>query len=330
METVSTSAIDSLPITGSVVTVGNFDGVHRGHGLLIGEVVSAAKAQGLSSVIVTFEPHTRAVLFPDTTQQILSTLDEKAVLIGSYGADYLVSIPFTREFAAIPAEEFVQRYLIKQCKARQWIMGEGHTFGKNHGGNKNFSHHSKGKNDIYIVSASSMRINERVISSTEIRANIVKGRIDDAVAMLGHPYLIVSRRISGVKKGTQIGYPTINFENLPSNKVLPPPGIYAAEVEFGEHRWKGALYFGDCPTFGNRDRHFEFHCFEYNGIEPRQGENTCLWLHTKIRSDKAFTDAAKLRASIKDDIESIKIFFHRRRSNASNKREKAGTCSKVR
>ena len=309
MKLITSNERTVLPAAGSVVSVGNFDGVHRGHGLLIKDVVSIAKEKGLTSVIVTFEPHTRAVLTPGADQPILSTLEEKTVLIGLYGVDYLVCIPFTPEFAALSADEFVQRYLIERFNARHWVMGEGHTFGKNHGGNKNFSHESKGKNDIYVVSTSSMHMHERVISSTEIRSCIVEGRIDDAVAMLGHPYLLISRRISGVKKGTQIGYPTINFESLPSNKVLPPPGIYAAEVEFEKHRWKGALYFGDCPTFGNRDRHFEFHLFDYQGIEPPHGAKAFLWLHTKIRFDKAFTDAAQLSASIKEDIAAIKYFF---------------------
>ncbi len=309
MEIVTLSETDSLPIAASVVSVGNFDGVHRGHDLLIKEVVARAHREHCTSVIVTFEPHTRNVLFPNAIQPILSTFEEKAVLIEPYGVDYLVRVPFTSAVAAMPAGAFVDNYIISKCKARHWIMGEWHTFGKNHGGNKNFSHKSKGKNDIYIVAVPSLALNDRVISSTEIRANIVEGRIDEAVAMLGHPYLMVSRRIAGVKKGSQLGYPTLNFINLTSNKVLPPPGIYAAEVAFNDRRWKGALYFGDCPTFENRNRHFEFHIFDYNGEEPEEGACAGLWLHSWIREDHAFKDPKALTASIKRDIETIKKFF---------------------
>ena len=141
--------------------------MHRGHGLLIRDVVSRAASQGLKSVIVTFEPHTRAVLFPGARQPILSTLEEKAK--PSKPMERRISFVFRLPWSwpALSAGEFVQRYLIDRLKARQWVMGEGHTFGKNHGGNKNFSHESKGKNDICMVSAPSMLLHERVISSTE-------------------------------------------------------------------------------------------------------------------------------------------------------------------
>jgi riboflavin kinase/FMN adenylyltransferase len=272
-------------------------------------VTARAQAKQYSSVIVTFEPHTRAILFPEAPQPILSTFEEKVILIKGFDADYLVCIPFNAALAALTAEEFKENIMVKKLKAQQWIMGEGHTFGKNRAGSKNFPHNSKGKNDIYIVSAQIMDLNGRVVSSTEIRSNIIQGRIDIAVAMLGHPYLMVARRIKGLKKGTQLGYSTLNFSNLPSNKVLPPPGIYAAEVEFGERRWKGALYFGDCPTFGNRDRHFEFHVFDFSGGEPMEGENADIWLHSRIRGDRAFNGAEELSASIKQDIETIKKIF---------------------
>jgi riboflavin kinase/FMN adenylyltransferase len=309
MQIVLASEIDSLPITESVASVGNFDGVHRGHDLLIRDVKTRAQALHYKSVIVTFEPHTRAVLFPDAPQPILSTFEEKTILMQHYGVDYLICLPFDRSIAEMPAEAFVKNIMVRKLKARQWVMGEGHAFGKNQSGSKNFPHTSKGKNDIYMITAQPMILNGRVISSTEIRLNIVEGRIEDAVMMLGHPYLLVSQRISGLKKGTQLGYPTLNFTSPPSSKVLPPPGIYAAEVEFGERRWKGALYFGDCPTFGNRDRHFEFHAFDFSGIEPREGASANLWLHSRVRADRAFKDAAELTASIKRDIENITYFF---------------------
>ena len=126
--------------------------------------------------------------------------------------------------------------------------------------------------------------------------------------------------------GSKLGFPTLNFARLPSNKVLPPPGIYAAELEYGPRRWRGALYFGDCPTFGNRDVHFEFHAFDYAGHGPEEGTSACLWVHSMIRPDKAFESGAELAGRISKDISFIKKFFYRRRSNASNKRETPGNC----
>jgi riboflavin kinase/FMN adenylyltransferase len=319
-----------LPIKASVVTVGNFDGIHKGHELLIKNVVKRARAKKISSVAITFEPHTRAVLSSRKRQPVLSTLEEKAILLKSYGVDYLACIPFNKKFAEISAEDFVEKILKKELHARQWVMGETHRFGKNHRGNKNFPHTSKGKNDIYIVAVKSLNAKHSAISSTEIRAGISEGRIAEAVKMLGHPYLIVSPRISGVKKGTQLGFPTLNFARLPSNKVLPPSGIYAAELEHGKHKWRGALYFGDCPTFGNRDVHFEFHAFNYTDHEPEQGTRACLWVHAMVRPDKIFKSGEELVEQIKKDIIIIKNFFNRRRSNASYKRKNAGNRPEVR
>lgn len=309
MRIVNINEIGCLAEAGSVVTVGNFDGVHIGHDLLIKDVVARAASMGLCSVIVTFEPHTRAVLFPEEKQQVLSTLEEKVILINRKNVDYLVYIPFDSNFAAIPAGDFIENILVKKLKARQWVMGEGHKFGKNHAGNKNFPHDSKGKNDIYMVTDVSMTLNDRVVSSTEIRIAVMDGRVDEAVKMLGHQYLILSHRVAGEKKGSQLGYPTFNFECRNLNKVLPPPGIYAAEIEYKGRRWKGAMYFGDCPTFGNRNRHFEFHAFDYCGGEPVEGAVASMWLNTRTRADKAFDNKTLLIEAIKQDIENIKKYF---------------------
>jgi riboflavin kinase / FMN adenylyltransferase len=206
----------------------------------------------------------------------------------------------------------VKNILLKKLDAFQWVMGEGHTFGKNHAGNKNFQHNSEGKNDIYMVTAVSKDVSGRIVSSTEIRNELVSGRVDEAVRMLGHPYLIVAQRIAGVKRGSQIGYPTFNFACRTSNKVLPPSGIYAAEVEYLDYRWKGALYFGACPTFGGRERHFEFHAFDYHTGEPEYGREAMIWLHTKIRDDRVFEASSELTKAITQDIKNIKFFFQER------------------
>jgi riboflavin kinase/FMN adenylyltransferase len=309
MKLINITKNHSLPIKASVVTLGNFDGVHRGHCALIKEVVKRAKKAHASSVVISFEPHTRAVLTPGKKQPFLSTLEEKAILLRPYGVDFLACIPFDKKFANVSAEEFVENVLKKEFHAKEWVMGEGHTFGKNHAGNKNFSHNSKGKNDIYIVAVKSLISKHAAISSTGIREKINEGRIADAVKMLGHPYLLVSSRISGVKMGSRLGFPTLNFARLPSNKVLPPPGIYAAELEYGPRRWRGALYFGDCPTFGNRDVHFEFHAFDYTGSGPEEGKSACLWVHSMIRPDKAFKSQGELAGQMAKDIVTIKNFF---------------------
>jgi riboflavin kinase/FMN adenylyltransferase len=220
-----------------------------------------------------------------------------------------VCIPFNAAFAALPPDIFVKDVLIGALKAREWIMGDRHTFGKNQAGNKNFAHTGKGKNDIIILTVKSLVTERAIISSTAIRSGIRHGHISEAVDMLGHPYLIVSRRIAGIKKGTQLGYPTLNFSRLSSHKVLPPSGVYAAELEYKGKRWHGALYFGDCPTFGQRDIHFEFHVFNYSDDVPNEGDLGNLWLYTMVRPDKKFLSSNELVENIRKDVLHIQNFF---------------------
>jgi len=304
---------DHVPVSkeGCVVSVGNFDGVHSGHRLLIDEVVARAKQKNISSTLITFDPHTREVLQPDLSMQLLTTFEEKAFLIERAGVDFLIRIPFTPEFSRQPPEYFVENVLCKQLHATEWIMGEGHGVGKDRQGRKNFLHDLLSKYHIIPFTADLLMHSKTIVSSTQIRVSIVQGHIAETINMLGHPYLIVTHRVSGLKIGTELGFPTLNFLRPPSQKVLPPSGVYAAELEFDGCIWPGALYFGDCPTFANRTTHFEFHAFKDDLRFPAVGEKGRLWLHTFIRGDKAFASKEELAQQIDSDIKTIQHFFIR-------------------
>jgi riboflavin kinase/FMN adenylyltransferase len=301
----------SLPksVTASVVSVGNFDGIHKGHELLIMEVVKRAKGEGLTSIIVTFEPHTRSVLVPGADRPVLTTLEEKAFLLETYGVDYLAYIPFNGSFAKTSPRDFVQKVLVETLHAREWVMGERHTFGRDHLGNKNFLQSSLGRNHITIFAVASLTLRGTVVSSTEIRKRIVDGEVEEAVALLGRPYLVRAQRVSGIQKGSHLGFPTLNFARPSANKVLPPPGVYAAMLEHGAKKWRGAFYFGDCPTFPNRDFHLEFHEFDFTGEVPGEGETAHMWLHSLIRRDAAFATEEELARQMKKDVTHIQNFF---------------------
>ncbi|MDG5815936.1 riboflavin biosynthesis protein RibF [Chitinispirillales bacterium ANBcel5] len=293
----------------SIVTVGNFDGVHRGHALLLSEVVKRAREANVCSVAVTFDPHTRSVVFPELSQMTLTTLEEKAALIEGFGIDYLVVIPFDNEFRQLSATQFAEQILIKKLNALGWVMGEGHSVGKNHSGGKNFLHQVMSKYHINTFVVSLYKQDETVISSTQIRKLIIEGKIQKAVEGLSHPYLITVSRVEGTKTGTKLGYPTLNFRKPSSQKVIPPAGVYAAELEFKDRKVQGALYFGNCPTFSNRDIHFEFHVFEFGVDEPHYGEHCNLWLHRFIRSDISFSQESQLSEQITKDINEIREYF---------------------
>ncbi len=305
---------------GTVVSVGNFDGVHKGHCRLIKKVAELARKRGLLSALITFEPHPRCILDPDLPFEFLTTFDEKAHLIERLGIDYLLCVPFTLEFSRRSPENFIESVLVQQLHAVEWVMGAGHRVGKVQAGEKNFLHNVLSKYHIIPFTTDLLKQQNIIVSSTQIRVNIVNGCIADAVEMLGHPYLISTERIPGLKIGSQLGFPTLNFVRPPSQKVLPPAGVYAAELEYRGTLQPGALYYGDCPTFADRTTHFEFHALDGGGSFPDFNEGARLWLHKFLRNDRTFSTTAELAAQIDNDVKTIRKFFIEEKGNAINQR----------
>ncbi len=293
----------------SVVSVGNFDGVHMGHQALVRALVERARFHRAVPVVVTFEPHTRAVLNPQSPLRLLTTLPEKKILLAGLGVEVLVCMPFTKKYADMEPVQFVELILEQRLGAVEWVMGENHLFGKERKGSKNFlqEHQSRKHINVFAIALSSQKA--AVVSSTQIRSCIIEGTMGEAVAMLGHPYLIVAERTEGTRRGTSLGFPTLNFKVPPSQKVIPPPGVYAAELSTGDTTWSGALYFGNCPTFGNRDYHFEFHALAGPENYPGVSQVAMLWIHEFVRADETFGTEHGLVEQVERDIVSIRRFF---------------------
>jgi riboflavin kinase/FMN adenylyltransferase len=312
---------DRLPSgLSAIVTVGNFDGVHRGHGRLIARTVEVARGRGAVSVVVTFEPHTRSVVHPELPAVWMTTFAEKAALVEKMGVDYVFCVNFDEEFRRMEQEEIIEKVLAGRLNAAGWVMGEGHLVGKNRGGGKKNLHFVGGKYHINILTEPLETVGGAVISSTRIRGLIGEGKIAEAAELLGHPYLIAAERVAGVKIATtRLGFPTLNFKQPDVKKVIPPAGVYVAEIEIrggefdinAKKMLSGALYFGDCPTYSGRETHFEFHALEFDKEckEPAIGETVHLWLHKFIRPNIAFESEGALRGQIAQDINLIKKYF---------------------
>jgi len=294
----------------TVAVLGNFDGVHNGHRVLIEKLVSRAKQLRVKSCIITFEPHTREVIDKCCVVK-LTTTDEKTLLFENLGVDICVIIPFDEEFVKIPKSEFQREVLQKQFGCIEFVSGENQHYGnKKNDEIAKIPHSACGKNDFTGAVISLYGENNIVVSSTQIRKLLLTARVDEAVNLLGHPYLIMGTRIRGERLGTVIGYPTLNFKS-PSvmEKIVPPSGVYVAEVSFGGHSLKGCLYYGDCPTFGNRELHLEFFSLDEVIVEPAVGGECALWLHRFIRRDKKFDSREELVEQISADVEIIKRYF---------------------
>ncbi|MBD3420301.1 MAG: riboflavin biosynthesis protein RibF [Chitinivibrionales bacterium] len=300
---------DRFDFARSVVTVGNFDGIHRGHQVLLAETVKQARLMDARSLVISFDPHTRTFFQPGSPQPLLTTVEEKARLLEAYRIDALALLRFNAELAALSPEEFLYDILKTRFHAAGWVMGESHRFGKNRRGDSNLLQNALEKNHISIFVSNSAVCEGRIISSTVIRQEITRGRIQDAIQLLGHPYLLRLRRIAGAQKATQLGFPTLNFEPPAPPKVLPHTGIYAARIEFAESSVQGALYFGDSPTYAGREFRFEFHAFAQHFDKPRPGEHAFIRIHAFIRDDKTFADDTTLAEQIAKDIDNIKHYF---------------------
>lgn len=292
----------------TVVSVGNFDGVHRGHRALIRALVERARAWHTRSSIVTFDPHPRTFIDPEHPQPLLTTLSEKTLLIENLGVDCLVCLPFDAALAKMDPLQFVDTILTRDLGAVELVMGENHRFGRNRAGSGRLLHEPGGKNHIMTFCVGLHAESRAVTSSTDIRSLVRKGHMEEAVAILGSPYLVLAERIPGVRKGRELGYPTLNFRCPLSDKVIPPPGVYAAEAVYDGVRVPGALYLGQCPTFGERELHWEFHALTMSLTGSMSGTGA-LWIHRRLRPEQYFDSEQELVAQIQRDIASIKHFF---------------------
>lgn len=296
----------------SVLTVGNFDGVHRGHRKLLMEIVRRAAEKRVKSAAVTFEPHTRLVALNEKGYSLLTTFEEKAALIELIGVDYLMLVPFDEFMSRKEPADFIEEYLVRKLHMTEWVLGHGHAIGRNRTGNEKLLRMMGSKYHFIPSIVDLLAWDGSTVSSTQIRDFITQGRIAEAVMRLGHPYLISVEHTAGRKIGTKLGYPTLNFKSPPARKVIPLPGVYAAELEYRGRLEKGALYFGDCPTLHEeREVHFEFHSFYRGSEELVQGDRVLLWLHSFVRPDSVFPGTEELARTIAGDIETVKTFFQK-------------------
>ena len=261
---------------------------------------------------MTFEPHTRYVASGGGGENQLTTFEEKARLIELSGVGYLLCIPFTRETSQQGPETFIQEVLVRQLHMAEWVMGPDHAIGRNRSGDQKFLHEMQGKYHFITFVADLLARKGTTVSSTQVREAVTRGHITEAVEMLGHPYLISVERTRGMKIGAKLGYPTLNFKSPPSRKVIPPPGVYAAELEIRGILEQGALYFGECPTLReHREVHFEFYSLNRGNEEIALGEGAHLWIYSFIRSDRAFDGTDGLVRQIAQDVETAKTFFNK-------------------
>jgi len=293
----------------TVVTMGTFDGLHRGHQAVLAEVKRRARAGKLASVLVTFDPHPLAVVNPAAAPKLLSLPEEKEVAVRAGGIDRFVLMPFTPAVAQLDAEAFVRR-LRDEYAMRELVMGYDHGFGRGRAGDVELVQRLAGEQGFGIAVVDAVRDNGQPISSTLIRTAIAHGDLDSAARWLGRRYGIRGTVVRGAGRGRTIGIPTINLAPPDSRKLLPPDGVYAVQVKLKDARvFGGMMNQGPRPTFGEQARTLEAHVFDFDG--ELYGETVDVEWVRRLRDVQAFPSRDALVAQLERDRQAARATLNR-------------------
>jgi riboflavin kinase/FMN adenylyltransferase len=250
----------------TVVSVGTFDGVHRGHRDVLDRLAARAAALGLRSVLVTFEPHPLEVVNPTAAPLLLTVGEEKREVLAESGIDYVAVVPFTPALARYGAEEFVTGVLRARFRMEHLLMGYDHGFGRNREGDVEVMQALGARDGFRVEVVAPVSIGDgRPISSTSIRRAIAGGDLERAAYALGRPYSLGGRVVPGAARGRGLGFPTINVAPPNPRKLLPPQGVYAVRVQTPGGSHGGMLNLGPRPTFGEQAVGIEAHLFDTSG-----------------------------------------------------------------
>ncbi len=296
--------IESIPALNiTAVTTGTFDGVHLGHKIIIERLIAAARTIGGESVLLTFYPHPRMVLFPDDDQiKMLNTPLEKENLLQASGIDHLVVIPFTKEFSRLSSLEFVRNILSNTLKAKKLVIGYDHHFGRNREGS--FAHLLE-FGSLYgfqVEEIPAQDIDHVAISSSKIRQALASGDLNTANSYLGYEYSITGKVIKGKQLGRTIGYPTANIEINDNIKLIPAIGVYAVKIKYALNIYNGMLSIGKNPTVTeNGPLTIEVNIFDFD-LEIYHKQIT-VYFYKKLRDEEKYDSINQLKSQLAIDKE---------------------------
>ncbi len=297
---------------GSFVTIGNFDGVHLSHQYICSKLASEAKATGVKSLIITFDPHPKMILHPDIRPfYLITTLEEKLKLLEDCGIDGVLIIPFSLDYSMITAESFVDDFLGKKLSIKKIIVGHDYTFGRGKKGSSDYLI-SRGKEmDFAVEVVDAVKEGDDIISSTLVRKLILSGDFKKVVDLLGRFYNVAGIVVSGKGRGVGLGFPTANI--IPEKELLPPEGIYAAFVDVEGKRYLSALNIGEKPTFADYTFTFEVHLLDFSG--DLRGKRLNTEFVARLRNIIKFDSSEKLKQQIGADVDKARSLLLKNMKN---------------
>lgn len=289
-----------------VIAIGNFDGLHLGHQRIVETVCARARALHGTSIVMTFDPHPLTILRPAGRPPLILPLSEKIKILSSLGLDVLLIIPFTREFASITAERFIEDLLAHRIGAREVYVGANFHFGRGGVGDFELLRNEGKRLGMGVERVPVVLFDDQPISSTRIRDNIERGAVDRAAAMLGREYTVRGLIVHGKGRGAGLGFSTANIST--DNELIPAEGVYVTRAEIGDQRYSSVTNIGERPTFGERERVIEAHLLDYSGPEL-YGQTMRLGFCAFLREERRFDSPEALIAQIRRDVSSTRSWF---------------------
>ncbi len=310
--------INNLPVfRNAVVTIGTFDGLHKGHQQILNLMLDEAKNVNGETVIITFHPHPRQVIAANQNELfLLNSLQEKITLLEKYGIQHLVVTPFTEAFSLQSAEEYIENFLVKTFHPHTIIIGHDHRFGKSRSGNFALLEDKANQFNYTVKEIPGFMLEENTISSTIIRQALQKGNVETANEYLGYPYFFSGTVVEGNKLGRTIGYPTANLQITEDKKLIPGNGVYAVKVEVNGERSKvneehssfnipnsyfGMMNIGVRPTVEGVNRMIEVNIFDFD--KEIYGSILTVHIYKRLRNEQKFNGLEELKEQLGKDKE---------------------------
>jgi riboflavin kinase/FMN adenylyltransferase len=290
----------------TVLTLGVFDGLHLGHQLIMKTVVERAQSIGAVPTVITFEPHPRAVLHPESAPPLLQTFDQKIEALGVLGIEQTIVIHFDRAFAQSRAEEFLRDVVVDRLHTKEVYLGRGFAFGHNREGNIDLLRRVSERLGFFADEVPEVRLRGRRIGSTRIRELLLQGRVNLARRMLGRPYGVEGRVVRGAERGAKLGFPTANLH--PQNRVIPQGGVYVTSTLI-DHQWRRSVTnIGTRPTFDDgSESSVETHVMDWSG--DLYGDVVRVRFLHRLRAEKKFNSVDELKSQIRHDAARAEEYF---------------------
>lgn len=285
----------------TIVTIGTFDGVHLGHQKIFQRLKELKQQTGLKTVVLTFEPHPRKVLFPEQKDlKLLTLIDEKLALFDKYGIDVAVVYPFSKQFSEMDTHFYIQEILVRSLNVKHLVIGYDHKFGKNRSGDISTLKYYAPELKFTVEEISVKDIDHMAVSSSKIRKALEEGQVEVAADFLGHAFFLNGVVVKGKQLGRTLGYPTANIKPEAEEKIVPKTGVYFVEVIIQNKKHYGMLNIGTNPTTDSDFRRkIEVFIFDFNS--DIYGQSIQLNFIKWLREEKKFANLTELKNALEED-----------------------------